>query len=71
MTVPRPLPSWMVSVALPIEAATRADAVREFWAYLRSLGPGELPAFVWPQGDELALEAYLLDEPTNLDPEED
>jgi hypothetical protein len=64
-------PEWMVSVALPIEAESRADAVRAFWAYVQTLGPAELPAFVWPRGDELALQAYVLDEPVNLDPEED
>jgi hypothetical protein len=62
---------WLVSVALPIEASTRADAVREFWAYVQSLGPQELPAFVWPTGDELAMQAYVLGERVNLDPEED
>jgi hypothetical protein len=62
---------WLVSVCLPIEAADRGEAVREFWAYVRSLGPTELPAFVWPSGDELALQAYVLDQPAALDPEED
>src|SRR5262249_47516780 len=42
-------PEWMVSVSLPIEAETRADAVRAFWAYVQSLGPAHLPAFVWPR----------------------
>ena len=64
-------PEWMVSVSLPIEAETRADAVRAFWAYVQSLGPAELPAFVWPRGDELALQAYVLGDPVSLDPEED
>jgi hypothetical protein len=64
-------PEWIVSVALPIEAASRADAVREFWAYVQSLGPAELPAFIWPRGNELAMQAYVLDAPVNLDPEED
>jgi len=62
---------WFVSVALPIEAATRADAVREFWTHVAKLGPRELPAYVWPRGDELAMQAFLLGEETNLDPEED
>jgi len=62
---------WFVSVALPIEAVSRAEAVREFWTYVDKLGPGELPAFVWPRGDELAMQAYLLGERVNLDPEED
>ena len=62
---------WFVSVALPIEAATRADAVREFWTYVEKLGPRELPAYVWPRGDELAMQAFVLGAVTNLDPEED
>jgi hypothetical protein len=62
---------WLVSVTLPIEAASRAEAVREFWTYLAKLGPRELPAFVWPQGDELAMQAFVLGEETNLDPEEE
>ncbi len=62
---------WLVSLALPIEAASPAEAVREFWTYVTRLGPRELPAFVWPAGDELAMQAYVLGEPTNLDPEED
>jgi hypothetical protein len=62
---------WLVSVALPIEAASRAEAVREFWTYMAKLGPRELPAFVWPQGDELAMQAFVLGEEANLDPEEE
>jgi hypothetical protein len=63
--------SWLVSVDLPIEAATAAEAVRAFWGYVQELGPAELPTFVAPSGDELAMQAYLLGAPTNLDPEED
>jgi len=62
---------WFVSVALPIEAPSPAEAVREFWTFVDKLGPRELPAFVWPQGDELAMQAYVLGDETNLDPEED
>jgi hypothetical protein len=62
---------WFVSVALPIEASSRAEAVREFWTHVAKLGPGELPAFVWPRGDELAMQAYVLGVEANLDPEED
>jgi hypothetical protein len=62
---------WLVSVALPIEAGSAGEAVREFWGYVDSLGAGELPAFVWPHGDELAMRAYVLDTPAALDPEED
>jgi hypothetical protein len=62
---------WFVSVALPIEAATRAEAVREFWTYVEKLGPRELPAYVWPRGDELAMQAFVLGAVANLDPEEE
>jgi hypothetical protein len=71
MTTRSPAPRWQVSVALPIEAPDRAEAVRQFWAYVASLGPEGLPAYVWPAGDELAMQAYVLDRPVNLDPEED
>lgn len=62
---------WLVSLALPIEASTAAEAVREFWTYVDKLGPRELPAFVWPIGDELAMQAFVLGERATLDPEED
>jgi hypothetical protein len=62
---------WLVMVALPIEAPSRAEAVREFWTYVEKLGPTDLPALVWPLGDELAMQPYLLGERVNLDPEED
>jgi hypothetical protein len=62
---------WFVSVAVPIEAANPAEAVREFWTYVDKLGPKELPAYVWPLGDELAMQAFVLGAVTNLDPEED
>ncbi|GAA0740583.1 hypothetical protein Drose_03335 [Dactylosporangium roseum] len=62
--------TWLVSVDLPIEAATPAEAVRIFWSYVRDLGPAELPAFVWPSGDELAMQAYVLGAEANQDPEE-
>jgi hypothetical protein len=35
------------------------------------LGPRELPAYVSPTGNELAMQAYLLGAEANLDPEED
>ncbi|MEV4513522.1 hypothetical protein AB0K00_31710 [Dactylosporangium sp. NPDC049525] len=63
--------TWLVSVDLPIEAASPAEAVREFWTYVRDLGPAELPAFVWPAGDELAMQAFVLGAEANQDPEED
>jgi hypothetical protein len=62
---------WLVSVDLPIEAESAAEAVRQFWTHVTQLGPTELPAFVAPLGDELAMQAYVLGEETNLDPEED
>lgn len=63
--------AWFVSVTMPIEAATRAEAVREFWTYIDKLGPRELPAYVWPRGDELAMQPFVLGARTNEDPEED
>jgi hypothetical protein len=62
---------WLVSVSLPIEAPSEAEAVAEFWRYVTELGPHELPAFVSPAGDELAMQAYVADEPAPQDPEED
>jgi len=62
---------WMVSVAMPIEARSQADAVRQFWTYVAELGPAELPAFVWPSGDELAMQAFVLGAEANQDPEEE
>jgi len=62
---------WFVSLALPIEAGSPAEAVREFWSYVDKLGPRELPAYVWPLGDELAMQAFVLGAVTNLDPESD
>lgn len=62
---------WLVSVAMPIEAATPAEAVRQFWTYVAELGPAELPAFVWPSGDDLAMQAFVLGVEANQDPEEE
>jgi hypothetical protein len=63
--------TWFVSVDLPIEADSAAEAVRHFWSYVMELGPRELPAFVSPADDELAMQAYVLGEQTNLDPEDE
>lgn len=63
--------TWLVSVALPIEAANQAEAVRQFWSYVAELGPAELPTFVWPSGDELAMQAFVLGAEANQDPEEE
>jgi hypothetical protein len=66
-----PKRTWLVSVDLPIEAASPAEAVRLFWSYVYDLGPKELPAFVMPTGDELAMQAFVLGVESNQDPEED
>lgn len=63
--------TYLVSLDLPIEASSRAEAVRIFWSYVMELGPRELPAFVWPAGDELAMQAFVLGAEANQDPEED
>jgi hypothetical protein len=63
--------TWLVSLDLPIEAPSAAEAVRLFWTYVMELGPRELPAFVSPAGDELAMQAFVLGEEANQDPEED
>jgi hypothetical protein len=63
--------NWLVSVALPIEAETPAEAVRQFWSHVLALGPVELPAYVWPSGDELAMQSFVLGEEANQDPEEE
>ena len=62
---------WQVSVALPIEADGESEAVAQFWEYVRTLGPEELPAFVAPSGRELEMRAYVAGAETDLDPEED
>ncbi|HZE38629.1 MAG TPA: hypothetical protein VE172_07425 [Stackebrandtia sp.] len=71
MSDPEPMREWQVSVALPIEAAGRAEAVAQFWEYVRALGSRELPAFVAPYGNELDMQAYVGGAETDLDPEED
>jgi hypothetical protein len=62
---------WLVSVTMPIEAATPAEAVRQFWSHVSELGPVELPTYVWPLGDELAMQVYVLGDEANQDPEEE
>lgn len=66
-----PARTWLVSLDLPIEADGPAEAVRQFWSYVQCLGPSELPAFVSPSDDELAMRAFVLGVEANLDPEED
>ncbi len=68
--VAQPSRTWLVSLDLPIEAASAAEAVRQFWTYVQELGPAELPAYVSPAGDELAMQAFVLGEEANQDPEE-
>jgi len=63
--------SWLVNLSLPVEASTAPEAVRAFWSYVRDLGPTELPAFVSPSGDELAMQVYVLGGEANQDPEDD
>ena len=60
---------WLVSLDLPIEAPTSAEAVRRFWSYVRELGPVELPTYVAPAEDELAMQAFVLGEEADQDPE--
>jgi hypothetical protein len=60
---------WQVSVHLPIGAATAAAAVREFWTYVEHLGPRELPTFVHPREDKLAMRVYVNGRLANLDPD--
>ncbi len=62
--------TWLVSLDLPIEADSPAEAARQFWSYVQQLGPRELPVFVSPSGDELAMQAFVLGEEANQDPEE-
>jgi hypothetical protein len=61
---------WLVSLSIPVEAADRAEAVRKFWSYARSLGPAELPTFVAPYGREIDGQAFLLGAEHEQDPEE-
>jgi hypothetical protein len=63
--------TWLVSLDLPIEAPNPAEAVRVFWSYVMELGPRELPTYVSPADDELAMQAFVLGEEANQDPEED
>ena len=61
---------WLVSLSIPVEASDRAEAVRQFWSYARTLGPTELPTFVAPYGRELEGTAFLLGVEHEQDPEE-
>lgn len=72
-TLPQPerRSDWLVSLTIPVEAADRAEAVRQFWSYIRTLGPSELPTFVAPYGSELEGVSFLLGTEHEQDPEED
>ncbi|MEU6247508.1 hypothetical protein [Glycomyces sp. NPDC047010] len=61
---------WLVTLSMPIEAVDKAEAVRLFWSYIRSLGPKELPTFVSPYGREIEGTAFLLGAEHEQDPEE-
>jgi hypothetical protein len=61
---------WMVTLSIPIEAVDKAEAVRQFWSYIRSLGPKQLPTFVSPYGRELEGTSFLLGVEHEQDPEE-
>ena len=61
---------WLVTLSMPIEAVDKAEAVRQFWSYIRSLGPKELPTFVSPYGRELEGTSFLLGVEHEQDPEE-
>ncbi|HEX5542877.1 MAG TPA: hypothetical protein VFX60_15170 [Micromonospora sp.] len=63
--------TWLVSLDLPIEAPSSAEAARVFWSYVLELGPRELPAFVRPAGNELAMQAFVSGAEANQDPEEE
>ena len=63
--------TWLGSLVLPTEAASPAEAVRACWSYVRELGPAELPTYVAPIQDELAMQAYVLGVEASQDPEED
>ena len=62
---------WLVSVSMPIEAESEGAAAAEFWRYVSELGRENLPVFVSPVNDELAMNAYVDGEPAGHDPEED
>ena len=61
---------WLVTLSMPIEAVDKAEAVRLFWSYIRSLGPKELPTFVSPYGREVEGTSFLLGVEHEQDPEE-
>lgn len=61
---------WLVTLSMPIEAVDKAEAVRQFWSYIKALGPKELPTFVSPYGRELEGTSFLLGVEHEQDPEE-
>ncbi|MCD0446583.1 hypothetical protein LO763_23475 [Glycomyces sp. A-F 0318] len=70
LPVPERRSDWLVTLSMPIEAVDKAEAVRQFWSYIRSLGPMELPTFVSPYGRELEGTSFLLGVEHEQDPEE-
>ncbi|WP_240192556.1 hypothetical protein [Glycomyces sp. YM15] len=70
LPIPERRSDWLVTLSLPIEAVDKAEAVRQFWSYIRSLGPKELPTFVAPYGRELEGTSFLLGVEHEQDPEE-
>jgi hypothetical protein len=68
---PQPGRQWLVTLSMPIEAADRAEAATGFWEYVKSLGAAELPVFISPMTDELAMLAYVGGVESEQDPEED
>ena len=69
--VTAPVRDYLVSVTIPVEASSPAEAARLYWSYVSELGPAELPAFVAPYGNELDMRAYVLGTPHEMDPEEE
>lgn len=69
--VTSPVRDYLVSVTIPVEASSPAEAARLYWSYVAELGPAELPAFVAPYGDELDMRAYVLGAVHEMDPEEE
>ncbi|THV24282.1 hypothetical protein [Glycomyces paridis] len=70
LPVPERRSDWLVTLSMPIEAVDKAEAVRQFWSYIRSLGPKELPTFVSPYGREIEGTSFLLGVEHEQDPEE-
>ncbi|GAA4922415.1 hypothetical protein [Stackebrandtia albiflava] len=68
---PEPQRQWLVTLSMPIEAGDRAQAAAGFWEYVKNLGADELPVFVSPMTDEMAMLAYVGGVESDQDPEEE